>query len=143
MGTNEHFNDWFETKPFQRWTRQRDFARYLVGVAFSKEPYLTPSGLFDEAPCKKEQEQLFSCLYLEQVYTSYVWISCQRKLKSFNRYYNSYQYKHLVERWGRQTGLAGYVANGAFIAAAIGSGFPYERSKNTANVYLPISPCRA
>jgi len=57
-----------------------------------------------------------------------------RKRKTISPRWNSYGLKHIVEREIRC-----YVTNGAFIAAAIFSGFSYKVKRNDPNVWFNIS----
>ncbi len=63
------------------------------------------------------------------------WLTNHQIIGSFNRRYDSYKYKHIVERMHGT-----YISNGALIAAAIGLGLQWERQDwRSLNVYLPLS----
>lgn len=49
--------------------------------------------------------------------------------KTFNKKFGSYGLKHRVEVWGYAHEMASYIANGAFILAAMLAGFKYKRSR--------------
>ena len=55
------------------------------------------------------------------------------KIKTLNRNYSSYSYKHFIEHH------VGYITNGVFIAAAIIAGFPYKINPADPNVEFGIS----
>jgi len=67
------------------------------------------------------------------------WIKRQSATKSFNTRHTSYGYKHAVERWWRARGVGVYVANGAFIAAAIGLGWDARIDRASPNVQFRFS----
>lgn len=58
----------------------------------------------------------------------YIETNCKHR-KTFNSRRGSYGLKHDAERWGRESGMSPYVANGEFILAAILTGFEYKREK--------------
>ncbi len=116
----------------------REEARGIVAAALERESRLTYFGIgvFQEhqkrrqawlngqGPDAIEQELQASrqelARALPEVAASVDWIKQQRLIGSFNRRHSSYGYKHSVERWLRGRGSGVYVANGAFIAAALG-----------------------
>jgi hypothetical protein len=52
---------------------------------------------------------------------------------------SSYGYKHVVERWTREKGVNLYIANGAFIAAAIVEGYRLERTdRSSPNAFFAL-----
>jgi hypothetical protein len=78
---------------------------------------------------------------LQQVAACADWIKLRRVVATFNRDSTSYGYKHQVERWfnGRQQPYV-YVANGSFIAAALGLGLDAKRqSPSSPNLYFKFS----
>ncbi|MDC3956273.1 hypothetical protein KEG38_20600 [Polyangium jinanense] len=79
--------------------------------------------------------------HLEELAACADWIKRQRPIASYNVRHTSYGYKHSVERWFDERGGPHlYVANGSFIAAALGLGF--EAKLNNAgppNVHFKFS----
>jgi hypothetical protein len=61
------------------------------------------------------------------------WLRDKAKRKTVNPGRSSYGWKHLAEA------AVGYITNGAFIAAAIHCGFPYEITPGSANPSFGIS----
>jgi len=61
------------------------------------------------------------------------WLQSKTKIKTINGKWSSYGLKHLAED------EIGYVTNGAFIRAAIHSGFAYRLSPSNPNVEFNIS----
>lgn len=61
------------------------------------------------------------------------WLATKEKTKRLNKKTCSYKLKHIVEKE-----LGFYIPNGAFIAAAIHSGFEYKIDKNYPNVFFKI-----
>lgn len=78
---------------------------------------------------------------LVEIAASADWIKRQTRIKTFNTHTTSYGYKHAVERWFKgRPGPYVYVANGSFIAAALGLGFPLKpRDPTSPNVYFQFS----
>ena len=53
----------------------------------------------------------------------------------------SYEYKHDVERWTEKRGPREYIANGAFIAAAVAEGYRLKpTSDGSPNAYFNLGP---
>lgn len=113
-----------------------DEARELIACALEREPLTTHFGIgvykgggWQQASCDeldRQRENLQAALL--EVAACADWIKEQRPIKSLNRRHSSYGYKHKVERWIRGRGGHLYVANGSFIAAAIGMGFKFQLS---------------
>ena len=78
---------------------------------------------------------------LQEIAASADWIRLQKPIKSFNKSWTSYSYKHFVERWmDRRGGPHLYVANGSFIAAALGLGFDlHQTGSGSPNCYFRFS----
>ena len=54
------------------------------------------------------------------------WLSGVRAVRTIQRFPSSYTFKHSVEGWLRRQGRPAYIANGAFVAAAVGTGrYPF------------------
>ena len=70
-----------------------------------------------------EDECTKSCWWLERI----------EPTQTIRRRWNSYGIKHIAER------DIGYVSDGMFIAAAIHSGFAYERMPSSCSVYFNMS----
>ena len=87
----------------------------------------------------RERQELHE--HLDEIAASADWIKRQTRIKTFNTHTTSYGYKHSVERWFRgRPGPYIYVANGSFIAAALGLGFPLKPSSpSSLNVYFQFS----
>jgi hypothetical protein len=119
-----------------------DEAQALLDIALSSEPRLTYCGIgiLDETSRRvraaisrrgledierefADERDLLSN-HLDQIAACADWITRQRRTASYNTRHTSYGYKHLVERWidGRG-GPHLYIANGSFIAAALGLGY--------------------
>ncbi len=82
--------------------------------------YVTEFGIFDSPGEPPSQEQIELCKrWLAQF---------AEPGKRINWRSNSYMCKHDVEAWANT-----YVANGAFIQAAIDSGFRWRRASNTSH----------
>lgn len=62
------------------------------------------------------------------------WLRPMQKIKTINRRHTSYGLKHIFERDSGQ-----YVTNGAFICAAVHSGFDYKLTPSNPNVSFNIS----
>lgn len=126
-------------KPVTPYETTEEEARTLIESALAKDPRLTHFGIgvFDEdmrrheegdepvdADIAKEREHLRTAI--AEVQRAADWIKRQDSTARYNTRHNSYGYKHAVERWWRDRGAPDgnpYVANGAFIAAAIGLGW--------------------
>jgi len=67
---------------------------------------------------------------LDEIATCAEWLKRINQIETINKRHTSYGYKHSVERWRRSPTSTGestpsYVANGSFIAAAVGLGFKF------------------
>lgn len=96
-----------------------DTARAMIALAESEG--VSADGWQSPNPTRLEPEQVATAfLYLAagpvKVLGSVRGVHC-----------SSYSWKHQAERWGRLVGLAPYVSNGAFIAAADGMNVPSGR----------------
>jgi hypothetical protein len=87
----------------------------------------------------RERQELHE--HLDEIAASADWIKRQTRIKTFNTHSTSYSYKHSVERWfSGRPGPYVYVANGSFIAAALGLGFPLKPSgPSSPNAYFQFS----
>lgn len=137
----------------------REEAAMLVKQALEQEPRLTDHGIGVPEELKKRRkardagqdpetiirEELArgrKCLsgLLDEVAAAADWIKRQQTIKSFNRKNTSYGYKHSVEKWFQNRGAGQYVANGAFIAAALGLGHEVKQDGIwSPNVYFKFS----
>jgi transcriptional regulator with XRE-family HTH domain/uncharacterized protein YozE (UPF0346 family) len=123
-------------------------ARQAVLTALHQHPDLSLNGFryngFDKDPfegAKSEQEsraRLFSDDSLAQVATAIRWIDSVKKVKTWKC--GSYGAKHRAEKWGKENGLASYVANGALIAAAVHRKVGLRRQPNNPNAELALDP---
>jgi hypothetical protein len=108
-------------------------ARKLLDAAVTRIPQLTTFGvglarshdLLDPeqwtGEMRRQQAQLFTEAGLLAIAASADWLHESEHL--FRQYLNSYDYKHLVQRWrGFQGDPETYVSNGSFIAACVGLG---------------------
>lgn len=99
---------------------------------------------FDKDPfegAKSEHEsraRLFSDDSLAQIATAIRWIDSVKKIKTYKC--GSYGAKHRAERWGKENGLASYVANGALIVAAVHRKVGLRREQNNPNAELALDP---
>ncbi len=80
--------------------------------------------------------------YVHEVAACADWLDTATRIKSLNKRHSSYGYKHLVQRWNLERVKRGkvvptYIANGSFIAAAVGTGFSFEL--DGPNAYFNIS----
>ena len=135
-------------------------AKRLIETALETTPYLTSAGIGLErskveqhggdhkAALAAERSRLRTHpAFVGQVQRSADWIKQQRPLKGFNTRHTSYGYKHMVERWWKQdyeafSGPDAYVANGAFIAAAVGLGWAMKQNGYSLNVHFKFSQKR-
>lgn len=92
-----------------------------------KEPTLTPNGIEKTITGDK-----FDAEHLRQIETCIEWLKTKKTQKNINRKAGSYGIKHIIERE-----LKTYVCNGAFIAAVIYLGIPYENA-GTPNIHVAI-----
>jgi hypothetical protein len=93
-----------------------------------KEPTLTPFGI------DRKNTEPFDKDYMKQVAICIKWLKEKKVDTKINRVTTSYGIKHIVERE-----LHTYVSNGAFIAAVIHLGIPYERITDSPNILVTIS----
>lgn len=121
----------------------KEEAKRLLKQALDLEPRLTYSGLGVGDPSShgywipgerpgspgnmeafgKERAELWE--HLDEIAACADWIRLQRPIASFNLRRTSYGYKHVIERWIENRGGPHlYIANGSFVAAAVGMGFP-------------------
>lgn len=133
-------------------------AAVLLEKALGKEPRLTHFGIGvydelrrrrdarrnvgDDVEIDRELERGRAALWshLDEIAASADWIRLQRRIATHNNRQTSYGYKHAVERWFRARDSYQYVANGSFIAAALGLGFqPKPASFDSPNVLFPFS----
>ena len=80
--------------------------------------------------------------YMHEVAACVDWLDTANRIKSLNKRHSSYGYKHLVQSWCQSRVERGevvptYIANGSFIAAAVGMGFSFE--PEGPNAYFNIS----
>lgn len=137
----------------------RSEAETILKKALELEPRLTHFGLgiYDENKRRveafrrsqsvqdlddefaRERQELHE--HLDEIAACADWIKRQTRIKTFNTHSTSYSYKHSVERWFRgRPGPYVYVANGSFIAAALGLGFPLKPSSpSSPNAYFQFS----
>ena len=110
-----------------------------IAAVMAKIPGLTALGNFPyeggpkqtDAELSQDRERLLSSE--ESCSAACQWLATKAKTKTVNRKRSSYGLKHLAED------EIGYVTNGAFIAAAVHSGFPYEILVDSPNVLIGIS----
>jgi len=88
---------------------------------------------------EQERESLLSAV--DECNRAHLFLSHLEKRKTINTSSSSYGLKHQVEGFGRRLGLENpYVANGAFICAAIHLGFDFRRLPNgSTNVWINYS----
>lgn len=123
-------------------------AQQAVLTALRQHPDLSLNGFryngLDKSPfdgAKSEHEsraRLFSDDSLAQIATAIRWIDSVKKVKTHK--IGSYGAKHSAERWGRENGLASYVANGALIVAAVHRKVGLRREQNNPNAELALDP---
>lgn len=79
--------------------------------------------------------------HLDEIAASADWIKRQRPIASYNVRHTSYGYKHFVEQWFDERGGPHlYVANGSFIAAALGLGLEAKLNHlGSPNVHFKFS----
>jgi hypothetical protein len=91
------------------------------------------------AKTKDGRSSPFSDEALIQVAACVDWIGVQQIIQSFNTASSSYGYKHDVERWiEKRGGPHLHVANGSFIAAAVGLGLEWKAADRL-NLYFKFS----
>jgi hypothetical protein len=96
--------------------------------------YMNGCGLTPEQQREKiaeEQKRLLASA--EECTKICEWLQGMEESETFNNTHGSYKLKHLASH------EIGYVTNGAFIAAAIHSGFSYKLIKDSLNVRFRIS----
>ncbi|MFC3444087.1 YozE family protein [Sphingobium rhizovicinum] len=123
-------------------------AQQAVLTALRQHPDLSLNGFrytgFDKDPfegAKSEHEsraRLFSDDSLAQIATAIRWIDSVKRIKTYKC--GSYGAKHRAEKWGKENGLASYVANGALIAAAVHRKVGLRREQNNPNAELALDP---
>lgn len=120
----------------------REEAERILRRALEVEPRLTYAGLGVGDPYSRgywmpgqgpgtpeirkafEEARAELWKHLEEIAACADWVRLQRPISSFNLSHHSYGYKHTVERWVEDHGGPHlYIANGSFIAAAVGMGF--------------------
>ena len=135
-------------------------ARQLIETALAAEPQLTAAGIGIEQSIVERhggdhRAALISArtflqkhpAFVSQVQRAADWIKQQHPIKQFNTKHTSYDHKRAVEDWwgsdwwGSAGGRADpYVANGSFIAAAIGLGWEARRvDYRSLNAYFKFS----
>jgi hypothetical protein len=127
-------------------------AQRLIAISLSTEPRLCHFGIgiYDERRVLRESgkaavdEKLASerqrlAEAIDEVRAAADWVKGQQRSPTINDLRSSYGYKHCVERWFRTKGTRVYVANGSFIAAAIGLGWEHEISDGSPNVGFAFS----
>ena len=123
-------------------------AHQAVLAALRQHPDLSLNGFryngFDKDPfegAKSEHDsraRLFSDDSLAQIATAIRWIDSVKKIKTYKC--GSYGAKHRAERWGKENGLASYIANGALIVAAVHRKVGLRREQNNPNAELALDP---
>ena len=83
------------------------------------------------------QAELFT--HLDEIATCADWLKHLEPIKGITPGLHSYGHKHRVEGWTEANGERQYIANGSFIAAAIGLGFTYRIIVGTPNVAFGFS----
>lgn len=107
---------------------------------YYKQPLLEREGIAYETLLRRDREAFRQPDYLEQIAASADWIRRQPTVKTAR--VSSYTLKHDVENWFERRGSPVYVANGAFIAAAIGLGVPHHYGDRTPNWRFGFSTSR-
>jgi hypothetical protein len=97
-----------------------------------KEPTLTAMGIEGEKTFHTDEMP-----DINQVQTCINWLNSIKRTKTINKRSSSYGYKHEAERAYKT-----YVTNGAFIAAVIHLGIPYEKIPGTPNIFVALSQKR-
>jgi hypothetical protein len=120
-------------------TTTRDEALAFLVRTLEYLPGLTAAGLADPRDPSSRGGDLEKCL--PEIALCADWVKRLRPIRSINWRRTSYDYKHMVESWGKRREKAGdpvpvYVQNGSFIAAAVGLGYRVER----ANLILEPAP---
>lgn len=123
--TNTNIPDPFNE--FRNLVTTKEEAARLLRRAKQQIPNLTLSGIGIIA---KDQEALEDRLY--EIAICADWAKQIDQINSLNRRQTSYSYKHSVEHWcqsriGTGESVPHYVANGSFIAAAVGLGFKFAQ----------------
>lgn len=111
-------------------------ARQLIEIARFAVKTISACGLSCDRRCKHRP----CSIEIEQVQAAADWINEQSPTRrnTYNRKFDSYSYKHMVENWWRSKGQPVYVSNGAFIAAAVGMG--WEAAPSHLNAFFKFSP---
>lgn len=92
-----------------------------MGIYDEKDKLRTIGRQAVDAELAQERDSLRSAV--DEVRAAADWISRQERSTRENKNHSSYGYKHKVESWFRKRGHSVYVANGSFIAAAVGLGW--------------------
>lgn len=109
----------------------KKYNKDLIEIILEEEPSLTGFGL--NRRCDEDDP-----IEIDEVLGCVLWLSHQTKQRNINYNTNSYVYKHSVEKWFRQLfGINMYISNGAFIAAVILLGMPYEYDGEV-NIFIPL-----
>jgi hypothetical protein len=96
----------------------------LVQYATTKPAWEAARAAIDAIERGFQHDRAELAEHLEEIAACADWIKRQRPITSYNTRHSSYGYKHSVERWlDERGGPHLYIANGSFIAAALGLGF--------------------
>ncbi|KYF96113.1 hypothetical protein BE20_04475 [Sorangium cellulosum] len=96
----------------------------LARYGTTKSAWVAARAAIDAMEHEFQLEQAALAEHSEEITACADWIKRQRPIASYNVRHTSYGYKHSVERWFDERGGPHlYVANGSFIAAALGLGF--------------------
>jgi hypothetical protein len=106
----------------------------ILDAALVAEPNLTTNGFESDRVGGFIDRKLELYERLDQIAACAAWLSRRSETKAINRRRTSYGWKHAVEAEAGR-----YIANGAFLAAAIGLGWRYEKCAGGLNALLPIS----
>lgn len=123
-------------------------AQRLLAKAQAALPRLTYFGIgiqhrkdADEATLQQEFSELRARMSepneLEEIAVCADWLALVQPIKAMH--YGSYGCKHRVERWCAFYDKRRYIANGSFIAAAVGLDYPYRICSSSPNVDFGFS----
>ena len=114
-------------------------ARTLLSRAITEVPDLTyfGIGIYNQQKVHREKgmdvvkqeiarRQAEMQEHLDEIALCADWIKQLKPIKTIETRHNSYGHKHRVEEWIERQGQREYIANGSFIAAAVGLGFRYK-----------------
>ena len=119
------------TEPITAPARPRGRAERSIAIALELYPDLGVCGFGNPNGGLIVPSETFK----RQVEYRCEWIGWQRLTRRVQPGYNSYGYKHQVERWCGE-----YIPNGAFIAAALGMGLAWKRGhRGSPNAVFSIS----